>query len=140
METLRSNLLTLKTRFLKLTRNDREELIQQSRQNSLWEDDDDVPIIPTSSMNSNSNALNIRDTQIRIMEEQNRGLDVLSQTISRQRELASRLGNEVVDQNHILDNIADNMDRLDGRVTQETDRIAVITRQDKTWGMLFFLI
>lgn len=98
----------------------------------MWEnDEDDVPIIPTSTTN---NALDIRDSHVRIMEEQNRGLDILSQTISRQRELSSRLGTEVVDQNHLLDNIADNMDRLDGSVIQETDRIALVNRQDKTWG------
>ncbi|KAL5293409.1 STX8 family protein [Megaselia abdita] len=137
VETLRSKLLTLKNKFLSLTRSDRELLMETNRANSLWEnDEDDAPIIPTT----NSNALNIRDNQVRIMEQQNRGLDVLSQTISRQRELASRLGTEVVDQNHLLDNIADNMDRLDGSVNQETDRIAIINRQDKTWGYWLVII
>lgn len=99
----------------------------------MWEnDDDDVPIIPTTT------ALDIRDSHVMIMEEQNRGLDILSQTISRQRDLSSRLGTEVVDQSHLLDNIANNMDRLDGSVIQETDRIALVNRQDKTWGKWTF--
>lgn len=136
VETLRSKLMILNDKFLKMTRSDRDTLIGADKGTSLWENEDDVPIIPST----NSSSLNIRDSHVRIMEEQNRGLDVLSQTISRQRDLASRFGTEVVDQNNILDNIGDNMDRLDGGVNQETGRITNITRQDKTWGNIFLML
>lgn len=60
---------------------------------STWQqpnDEDDVPIIDVGQ---------IKQRQIQLMEEQNRGLDILSQSISRQRELATQLGQEVEDQN-----------------------------------------
>lgn len=58
------------------------------------ENDSDVaPIIDTSDVEA------LKQHQIAILEQQNHGLDILSQTISRQRALATQLGQEVEDQN-----------------------------------------
>ncbi|XP_011180592.2 uncharacterized protein LOC105211035 [Zeugodacus cucurbitae] len=82
----------------------------------------------------------LKQHQIDILERQNRGLEVLSQTISRQRSLASQLGQEVENQNDILDNLADTMDRVDARVHVETGNIGEINRKDSTWGYWLVII
>lgn len=81
-----------------------------------------------------------RQTQAEIMEQQNRGLEVLSATISRQRDLATQLGNEVEDQNNILDNLSNNMDRVESGVQQGTRGITDVTRRDSTWGYWLVII
>uniref|UniRef100_A0A0A1X663 Syntaxin-8 n=1 Tax=Zeugodacus cucurbitae TaxID=28588 RepID=A0A0A1X663_ZEUCU len=93
--------------------------------------------IPAESV-GDVNAL--KQHQIDILERQNRGLEVLSQTISRQRSLASQLGQEVENQNDILDNLADTMDRVDARVHVETGNIGEINRKDSTWGYWLVII
>lgn len=82
----------------------------------------------------------LKRIQGEIIDDQNRGLEVLSATISRQRQLAVVLGNEVEDQNNILDNLANTMDRVDTRVTQETRSIGQINRTDSTWGYWLVII
>jgi len=52
----------------------------------------DAPIIDTSDVNI------LKQRQIDLLEQQNQGLDLLSNTISRQRSLATQLGQEVEDQ------------------------------------------
>ncbi|XP_037938377.1 syntaxin-8 [Teleopsis dalmanni] len=76
----------------------------------------------------------LRQKQIQILEDQNRGLESLSQTISRQRELATQLGLEVEDQNDILDNLANTMDNVDTRVHIETSNIGELNRRENTCG------
>ncbi|XP_022227273.1 syntaxin-8 [Drosophila obscura] len=78
--------------------------------------------------------------QAEMLENQNRGLDALSATISRQRNLATQLGNEVEDQNNILDNLANAMDRVETGVQQETHSIGQVNRRDSTWGYWLVII
>uniref|UniRef100_A0A1B0C4I2 t-SNARE coiled-coil homology domain-containing protein n=1 Tax=Glossina palpalis gambiensis TaxID=67801 RepID=A0A1B0C4I2_9MUSC len=93
------------------------------------ENDSDVaPIIDTSDVEA------LKQHQIAILEQQNHGLDILSQTISRQRALATQLGQEVEDQNEILDNLAVTMERVETGVGHETHNITLVNRTDnKTW-------
>ncbi|KAH8319481.1 hypothetical protein KR067_011183 [Drosophila pandora] len=78
--------------------------------------------------------------QAEMLENQNRGLDALSATLSRQRVLATQLGNEVEDQNNILDNLADAMDRVENGVQRETQSIGQVNRRDSTWGYWLVII
>ncbi|XP_017135897.1 syntaxin-8 [Drosophila miranda] len=78
--------------------------------------------------------------QAEMLEDQNRGLDALSATISRQRSLATQLGNEVEDQNNILDNLANAMDRVETGVHRETHSIGQVNRRDSTWGYWLVII
>ncbi|XP_064543764.1 syntaxin-8 [Drosophila montana] len=82
----------------------------------------------------------LRQQQEAILEHQNRGLEVLSATISRQRNLATQLGNEVEDQNNILDNLANTMDRVETGVQRETHSISQVNRRDTTWGYWLLII
>ncbi|KAH8259644.1 hypothetical protein KR026_008241 [Drosophila bipectinata] len=78
--------------------------------------------------------------QAEMLENQNRGLDALSATLSRQRILATQLGNEVEDQNNILDNLADAMDRVENGVQRETQSIGQVNRRDSTWRYWLVII
>ncbi|XP_050075462.1 syntaxin-8 [Anopheles maculipalpis] len=96
------------------------------------DDDDDVPaLIPSQS---NYTVADLRSQQTRILEDQNEGLEALSQVIARQKELATRIGGEVDRHNDILDDLAQTMETTDGRINRETRQIGAITTQDSTWG------
>lgn len=90
----------LQQKFSQSIRSDRSALLENSTSRVLVEEDSDAaPIIDTHDIQA------LKQQQISILEEQNRGLDTLSQTISRQRQLASQLGQEVDDQNGKPNNI-----------------------------------
>ncbi|XP_053664751.1 syntaxin-8 [Anopheles marshallii] len=96
------------------------------------DDDDDEPaLIPSQS---NYTVADLRSQQTRILEDQNEGLEALSQVIARQKELATRIGGEVDRHNDILDDLAQTMETTDGRINRETHQIGTITTQDSTWG------
>lgn len=83
---------------------DREQLLDETRVRSLWEedDDDDESIInpnPSSSRAKNVTVDDLRKQQTKILENQDEGLEALSKVISRQKNLALRIGDEVDDQN-----------------------------------------
>lgn len=75
-----------------------------------------------------------RQEQRQILKNQDDGLENLSKVISRQKQLAMTIGNELEDQNVILDNIADQMDHNDTRLQRETVNIGDVTVQDSTCG------
>lgn len=139
VEALQNQLAQVNRKVTQDTRGDRAELFAQPDSNILINR-------PASSDGSSFAAENVSDVnalkqnQIDILERQNRGLEVLSQTISRQRSLASQLGQEVENQNDILDNLADTMDRVDARVHVETGNIGDINRRDSTWGYWILII
>lgn len=89
--------------------NDRNELLNNGRP-SYWQgdsindddDDDDEPIAdfrPKPSSSYQPTVDDLRKQQNRILEDQNEGLEALSQVISRQKHLALRIGDEFDDQN-----------------------------------------
>uniref|UniRef100_A0A1A9W7L5 t-SNARE coiled-coil homology domain-containing protein n=1 Tax=Glossina brevipalpis TaxID=37001 RepID=A0A1A9W7L5_9MUSC len=94
----------------------------------------------TATIDTND-AEQLKQHQIAILEQQNTDLDILSQTISRQRALATQFGQEVEDQNEILDNLAVTMERVETGVGHETHNIGLVNRGDnKTWGYWLIII
>ncbi|KAH8302643.1 hypothetical protein KR044_009159, partial [Drosophila immigrans] len=93
-----------------------------------------------SAANRPRDVESMKRLQTEIMEDQNRGLEVLSATIARQRELATTLGNEVEDQNSILDNLSNSMDRVESGVQRETRSIGQVNRTDSTCGYWLVII
>lgn len=87
---------------------ERNELLNDGRP-SYWQggnlddDDDDEPIADFRPKPSSSafepTVDDIRKQQNRILEDQNEGLEALSQVISRQKNLALRIGDEFDEQN-----------------------------------------
>lgn len=65
------------------------------------DDDDDEPIADFRGQAFGSQMPSVEDSRkqrVRIIEEQNEGLDTLSKAISRQKHLALRIGDEVGEQ------------------------------------------
>ncbi|XP_046635335.1 syntaxin-8-like [Daphnia pulicaria] len=76
----------------------------------------------------------LKQIQVQIMADQDRGLDELSRIIGRQRQIAQTIGDEVESQNDLIENIADNVDRTRDRMAQQTSTITVVDRKDRTFG------
>ncbi|TMW51194.1 hypothetical protein DOY81_003730 [Sarcophaga bullata] len=136
LQTLQAQRQQLQQKYSQSARNDRTALLENSAGGvaSAAEDSDAAPIIDTHDVQA------LKQQQISILEEQNRGLDTLSQTISRQRQLASQLGQEVDDQNDILDNLANTIERVETGVTLETRNIGLVNRRDSTCGKYYKLL
>lgn len=130
IELLKSKLIQLQKQFSDVggTTNRTNLLASGSR---LWEgdDDDDIPVL-----NDNYSIGDLRKEQTRILEDQNEGLDALSRVISRQKELAIQIGDEVDIQNDIIDELGDAMEHTDSRINSETRHIGIVDRKDKTCG------
>ncbi|KAH8379341.1 hypothetical protein KR009_004256 [Drosophila setifemur] len=122
-----------------------EKFVNSSRSNvlanssasssSAWQDQG-----PSISRATPMDAESLKQRKAEILEDQNRGLETLSATLSRQREQASQLGNEMEDQNNILDNLANAMDRVETGVQRETQSIGQVNRRDSTWGYWLVII
>ncbi|XP_030380112.1 syntaxin-8 [Scaptodrosophila lebanonensis] len=102
---------------------------------SFWDNEG-----PSSSADIPTDVKTLKQRQAEMMKQQDNSLEVLSATISRQREIATRLGNEVEDQNTILDNLANSMDRVDTRVQVETRSLSQVNRRDGTCGYWIVII
>ncbi|XP_023705982.1 syntaxin-8 isoform X2 [Cryptotermes secundus] len=84
----------------------------------------------------------LQQQQKRMIQDQEQGLEALSNVISRQKEIAETIGNEVDLQNEIIDDLAEHMDRTDSRVRNETRQVTVLDRKDKTlwfWVVIILL-
>jgi syntaxin 8 len=84
----------------------------------------------------------LRQQQQRMIQDQDQGLEALSKVISRQKEIAETIGSEVDLQNDIVDDLAEQMDRTDSRVRNETRQVTVIDRKDNTcwyWVVIILL-
>lgn len=99
IEVLQSKLVHLQTQFTNVpSEQTREQLFRHSAYggSSIWEgdDDDDLPIVT-----NNTTVQDLRKQQVRILEDQNEGLEALSKVISRQKGIALQIGEEVDVQN-----------------------------------------
>jgi syntaxin 8 len=108
---------------------------QASKRNQLIsDDDDDEPII------NNAPIEQIRSEQKQIIRQQDDSLDNLSKAISRQKQIAIRIGGEVDRQNDILDDIADQMDQTSARVDSTTRGVVDVSQKDSTWSYWAIII
>lgn len=132
VESLQSKLVQLQRQFSSVEASAERASLFASGSSRLFDDDDDDPALikPESSYT----VADLRAQQTRILEDQNEGLEALSKVISRQKELATRIGGEVDRHNDILDDLATTMETTDARLDRETRQIGVVTVQDSTWG------
>lgn len=103
---------------------------------SVWQNAGETAAAPSRPTDVES----LKRMQAEILEEQNRGLEALSRTIGRQRDMAIVVGNEVETQNNILDNLSNRMDRVDNGLQRETQSIGQVNRTDSTWGYWLVII
>lgn len=132
VEALQSKLVQLQRQFSSVEASAERASLFAAGSSRLFDDDDDDPALikPESSYT----VTDLRAQQTRILEDQNEGLDALSKVISRQKELATRIGGEVDRHNDILDDLATTMETTDARLDRETRQIGVVTVQDSTCG------
>lgn len=103
------------------------------RQGQLFDDEDD-PMLENVDVEA------LRNDQTQILKEQDQGLENLSQVIARQKNMAIRIGNEIEDQNDIIDNIAVQMDSTVDRVNSETRHVEQVSQKDSTWSYWIIII
>lgn len=158
---------------------ERKELFDNGRP-SYWntgkgllddaDDDDDEPIGGFGGQASGAQVPSVDDLrkqQIRIIEDQNEGLDALSRVISRQKHLALRIGDEVEGQTgkrtiqlqvrradrsnsldnldflsllaEIIDDLNTRMENTGSRINSETRNVDIVMQRDST-GWYWFII
>lgn len=148
VETLQSQYVHLQSQFMQVStdNNDRQELLGNGKP-SYWQgddDDDDEPLAgfrPTSSFREPT-VEDLRKQQTRILEDQNEGLDALSKVISRQKHLAIRIGDEMDDQNEIIDTLTTTMENTNTRLSGTTRNVdeAIQTGSTKWYWIVIILL
>jgi len=135
LETLSSKKVQLDSRFQNTPgSSSRTQLLEAVGRNKNPFDDDD-PILE-----NNAPIETLRSEQTQILKEQDRGLESLSQVIARQKNLAMKIGNEIEDQNDIIDNIAVQMDHTVDRVNSETRHVERVSEKDSTWSYWLIIL
>jgi len=86
-----------------------------------------------STMGRDSHGL--LERQQTIMRDQDDGLDILAASIARQKNMGLAIGNELDDQDEMLDELGDAMDRTDQRLTRTTGQVMQVTEKAKSGGM-----
>jgi syntaxin 8 len=113
----------------------RSQLFEAASKRNRLEDTDDEPII-----NSSAPVEVLRTEQKQIIKEQDHSLDNLSKTISRQKDIALRIGGEVDRQNDLLDDIAEQIDTTTVRMGSTTRGVEEVARRDSTWSLWLIII
>ncbi|XP_072239558.1 syntaxin-8 [Leuresthes tenuis] len=82
----------------------------------------------------------IKQQQQRIIEAQDAGLDALAAVISRQKIMGQDIGNELEEQNEIIDDLSHLIDKTDGRIRDETRRVRLVETKSASCGMLVVIV
>ncbi|KAL0271590.1 UNVERIFIED_CONTAM: hypothetical protein PYX00_008640 [Menopon gallinae] len=82
----------------------------------------------------------LRQDQQKMLRDQDEGLESLSKIISRQKQIATTINVEVDQQNELLDDISQDVSRVEGRIQRETNMVRVIGKKDNTCGYWIVII
>ncbi|CAL8328734.1 unnamed protein product [Lota lota] len=82
----------------------------------------------------------IKQQQYSIMEAQDAGLDALAAVISRQKMMGREIGNELEEQNDIIDDLSHLVDKTDDRIRNETRRVKLVETKSASCGMLVVIV
>ncbi|XP_021270103.1 syntaxin-8 isoform X2 [Numida meleagris] len=82
----------------------------------------------------------IRQQQRRIIEEQDAGLDALSSIISRQKQMGQEIGNELDEQNEIIDDLTNLVENTDGKLRTQTRHVKMVDKKSASCGMLVVIV
>nr|XP_057939415.1 syntaxin-8 [Doryrhamphus excisus] len=82
----------------------------------------------------------IKQEQQRMIEAQDAGLDALAAVISRQKIMGQEIGNELDEQNEIIDDLAHLVDKTDGRIRNETRRVKLVETKSASCGMMVVIV
>ncbi|XP_063098193.1 syntaxin-8 isoform X1 [Cavia porcellus] len=82
----------------------------------------------------------LRQQQQKIIQEQDAGLDALSSIISRQKQMGQEIGNELDEQNEIIDDLANLVENTDEKLRTETRRVTLVDRKSTSCGMIMVIL
>ncbi|XP_034360200.1 syntaxin-8 isoform X1 [Arvicanthis niloticus] len=82
----------------------------------------------------------IRQQQQKIIQEQDAGLDALSSIISRQKQMGQEIGNELDEQNEIIDDLANLVENTDEKLRTEARRVTLVDRKSTSCGMIMVIL
>lgn len=82
----------------------------------------------------------IRQQQQQIIQEQDAGLDALCSIISRQKQMGQEIGNELDEQNEIIDDLTNLVENTDEKLRTETRRVNVVDRKSTSCGMIMVIL
>ncbi|XP_005399443.1 PREDICTED: syntaxin-8 isoform X3 [Chinchilla lanigera] len=82
----------------------------------------------------------LRQQQQKIIQEQDAGLDALSSIISRQKQMGQEIGNELDEQNEIIDDLANLVENTDEKLRTETRRVSLVDRKSTSCGMIMVIL
>ncbi|XP_014742324.1 PREDICTED: syntaxin-8 [Sturnus vulgaris] len=82
----------------------------------------------------------LRQQQRRIIEEQDAGLDALSSIISRQKQMGQEIGNELDEQNEIIDDLTNLVENTDDRLRSQTRHVKMVDKKSTSCGMLVVIV
>ncbi|XP_037265391.1 syntaxin-8 isoform X1 [Falco rusticolus] len=77
----------------------------------------------------------LRQQQRRIIEEQDAGLDALSSIISRQKQMGQEIGNELDEQNEIIDDLTNLVENTDDKLRNQTRHVKMVDKKSTSCGM-----
>ncbi|NXW56424.1 STX8 protein, partial [Eurystomus gularis] len=76
----------------------------------------------------------LRQQQRRIIEEQDAGLDALSSIISRQKQMGQEIGNELDEQNEIIDDLTNLVENTDEKLLNQTRHVKMVDKKSASCG------
>uniref|UniRef100_A0A3Q3W553 Syntaxin-8 n=1 Tax=Mola mola TaxID=94237 RepID=A0A3Q3W553_MOLML len=82
----------------------------------------------------------IKEQQQQIIDAQDAGLDALAAVISRQKMMGQEIGNELDEQNEIIDDLTHLVDKTDDRIRNETRRVKLVETKSASCGMLVVIV
>ncbi|XP_038597967.1 syntaxin-8 [Tachyglossus aculeatus] len=82
----------------------------------------------------------IRQQQQKILQEQDAGLDALSSIISRQKQMGQEIGNELDEQNEIIDDLANLVENTDEKLRNQARRVKMVDKKSTSCGMLAVIV
>ena len=78
--------------------------------------------------------------QDQIIRDQDQGLEALRKSIAVQKRMGTAIGEELTDQNEMLDDLNEGMDQTQRRLTRETQHVVHVTEKAKAGGMFCCII
>ncbi|XP_063312111.1 syntaxin-8 [Pelobates fuscus] len=78
--------------------------------------------------------------QHRIIAEQDAGLEALSSIIARQKQMGHDIGNELDEQNEIIDDLTNLVENTDGKINRQTRNVKLVDKKSGSCAMVVVVI
>ncbi|KAI6893387.1 hypothetical protein D0869_14710 [Hortaea werneckii] len=117
--------------------------VAQANRAALWSDQERYRDEPAGPDQSGMDNQQIHAYHTQRLQEQDEDLDTLGQSISRQRVLGMQMGEELDDQNALLDDVESGVDRHSGTLDRARKRLGNVARKSKdnwNWVTIGILI